>query len=591
MKHGIAFPEHIKTEKIRRLRFQESDVSSMRVLLPLFFLIGLVILFVLRLSYLQLLKGNYYRDLSDANRTRTKIIHAPRGVIFDRNGAPLVFNLPGFRQMKGDKSIVLSKDEALSRLAQGARNIEVDSLRQYPDKEAIGHILGYIGQITINELSDRRFSSYEQTDWIGKDGIEKTYEDELRGVNGKELIEVDAMGKEIRQLGRTDAIPGKDLTLSVDKPLQLAVYAAMRGVKKGAAIVSTPQGEILALVSKPSFDPNLFTLDASYKPQDEYGSVDAILNDDTGQPLLNRAIGGMYPPGSTFKLVTAAAGLETNVINERYTINDTGILHVGDFSFANWYFTDYGRTDGEVDVVKAIRRSNDIFFYKVGNLLGVDKLSAFARKFGLGGRLGIDLEGEAEGLIPTKAWKQKTFGENWYLGDDYHYGIGQGYVLTTPLQVNSWTATIANGGILYQPHLLQNQKSKIKNQKFLSEKSVSLIRQGMVEACSPGGVAWPLFDFKVKNEKLLVDGRNIFDAPQATTSANFKDYRHVVIACKTGTAQHGGEDTKPHAWITLFAPAYNPQIVVTVLSEESGEGSSVAGPIAKKILEAWFGKR
>ena len=165
----------------------------------------------------------------------------------------------------------------------------------------------------------------------------------------------------------------------------------MSDVKKGAAIVSTPQGEVLAMVSRPSFDPNLFTLDASYKPQDAYGSVDAILKDDKGQPLLNRAIGGVYPPGSTFKLVTAAAGLETGVISESYTIEDAGILRVGDFSFANWFFTNYGRTDGVVDVVKAIKRSNDIFFYKVGNLLGVERLTKFSKNFGLGNPLGIDL--------------------------------------------------------------------------------------------------------------------------------------------------------------------------------------------------------
>jgi penicillin-binding protein 2 len=240
--------------------------------------------------------------------------------------------------------------------------------------------------------------------------------------------------------------------------------------------------------------------------------------------------------------------------------------------------------------VKAIKRSNDIFFYKVGNLLGVDKLSAFATKFGLGKRLGIDLQGEAGGLVPTKEWKQKTFGEDWYLGDDYHYGIGQGFLLTTPLQVNSWTETIANGGTVYEPHLLKNQESRVKNQDVVSDKNIGLIRQGMVEACETGGVAWPFFNFKVQNPKLQIDGKYILEAPAATMSANFKDYRHVAVACKTGTAQHGGEDTKPHAWITVFAPAYNPQVVVTVLSEESGEGSNIAGPIAKEILEKWFEK-
>jgi len=325
-----------------------------------------------------------------------------------------------------------------------------------------------------------------------------------------------------------------------------------------------------------------------YLGERQYKSASEILLDSENQPLLDRAISGTYPPGSTFKLVVAAAGLENKVIDGNFTIEDTGILRINTFSFSNWYFTQYGRTDGQVGVVKGIQRSNDIFFYKLAELVGVDDLSKFAEKFGLGKKLGIDLTGEANGIVPTREWKKKVIGEDWYLGDTYHYGIGQGFLLTTPLQVNAWTQAIANEGTLYRPHLLLNAKPSVLNSKFLSPKNVSLIREGMMEACEPGGVAWPLFDFKVKNANLKIDGKNILEAPQATTSADFADYRKVTIACKTGTAQHGGEATMPHAWITLFAPAYDPQIVVTVLSEESGEGSNVAAPIAKKILEEWF---
>jgi penicillin-binding protein 2 len=296
-----------------------------------------------------------------------------------------------------------------------------------------------------------------------------------------------------------------------------------------------------------------------------YKSISQILLDQENQPLLNRAISGTYPPGSTFKLVTAAAGLEDKIIHKNFVIEDTGIFSVGSFSFSNWYSTQYGKTDGEVNVVKAIQRSNDIFFYKLAELVGVDKLSSFAEKFGLGKKLGIDLGGEQSGTVPTQEWKKKVIGENWYLGDTYHYGIGQGFLLTTPLQVNAWTQAIANGGILYKPHLLLNTKYSILNTKFLSTETISLIKEGMIGACSTGGIAWPLFDFKVKGKP-------------------------ISIACKTGTAQHGGEETMPHAWITLFAPSDNPQIIVTVLSESSGEGSNVAAPIAKKILEEWFGR-
>ncbi|MBI2443198.1 MAG: hypothetical protein HYV40_04820 [Candidatus Levybacteria bacterium] len=592
MKQGIAFSDHIKTEKIKRYRYHDEVFTlQMRGYLLVFFLALFLLVLFGRLTYLQFIKGAYYRNLSDANRTRTKIVHAPRGIIFDRSGKPLVYNVPGFREKRGEKSIVLGRDEALSKMAKGADNIEIDSLRQYPYKEALTHVLGYIGQISSDELKDALFALYDYADWVGKEGIEKQYESILRGVSGKQLLEVDASGKTVRELGQTDPLPGQDITLTIDAAFQDATYKAMKNVKRGAAIVSTPTGEILALVSRPSFDANLFTLDQSYKPSGDYVSVEAILSDGEGQPLLNRAISGTYPPGSTFKLVTAAAGLEDGVIDERYHVTDTGIVRVGAFSFANWFFTQYGRTDGDVNVVKAISRSNDIFFYKLAELVNVDRLSKMAKKFGIGSVLGIDLVGEAQGILPTRDWKKKEIGEEWYLGDTYHYGIGQGYLLTTPLQVNTWTAVIANEGTLYQPYLLKSEKRKTKSEKFLSDKTISLIRQGMIQSCSPGGVAWPLFELRVKNSELRIDGRNFLEDPKATTSGGFQEYRKVTVACKTGTAQHGGEETKPHAWITLFAPAYDPQIVVTVLSEESGEGSNEAAPIAKKILEAWFGRK
>jgi penicillin-binding protein 2 len=366
------------------------------------------------------------------------------------------------------------------------------------------------------------------------------------------------------------------------------VAKATQDVKKGVVIVSRPNGEILSLVSKPSFDPNLFTLDETYKTSSTsaYHSLEGVLLDNDNQPLLNRAIGGIYPPGSTFKLVTAISGLENKVIDRNFSITDTGILRVGDFSYANWFYTDYGKTEpGKVDIIKAISRSNDIFFYKLAEKVGVDRLSETGKKFGLGQPLGIDLGGESAGLLPTKQWKEKEIGEKWYLGDDFHYGIGQGYLLTTPLQVNSWTETIANGGTLYEPRLFLEQDSHVKNQGLVSKKTNDLLREGMIQACSPGGVAFPLFDFTVKNKDLKIDGNNITQA--ASKSA---DFRKISVACKTGTAQHGGEKTLPHAWITLFAPAYNPQVVVTVLVESGGEGSKVAAPIAKKVLDAYFGK-
>src|SRR3989338_7581117 len=598
MKTGVAFPDFIRTEKPSTRSYEHSfgkDGSKMRgFLLPLLLLVFLLIILI-KLTNLTIFQGSYYRGLSNNNRMRTSIIHAPRVIIFDRNNTPLVFNVPGFRQIVNGKTQFIDRDAANSLMVKSAKDLEVDNLRQYPYKEELAHVLGYIGQISQDEIKDPKFAGYHQKDMIGKIGVEKQYEDILKGIDGKQLIEVDAVGKKIRTLGQEDPISGRDIKLTIDAKLQSASFNALKDIKKGAIIVSTPTGAILSLVSKPSFDSNLFTLGERYVAASDsaYRNVTEILTDSKNQPLLNRVIGGVYPPGSTFKLVVASAGLEDKIIDEKFEVEDTGVITVGAFSFANWFYTDYGKTEGNVNIVKAIKRSNDIFFYKLADMLGVEKLSFFARKFGLGEKLGIDLEGERKGLVPTEEWKKKEIGDNWYLGDNYHYGIGQGYLLTTPLQVNSWTQAIANKGVLYRPHLLLDQKSRPKAdqplaKKFLSEKTISLIRQGMIESCDTGGVAWPLFELKVENGKLKVDGKNFFEAPQATTSANFKDYRKVSVACKTGTAQHGGEETVPHAWITLFAPAYNPEIVITVLAESSGQGSNVAAPIAKKILEEYF---
>jgi len=576
VKIGPAFGDFIRLEKSQKHQGNYDKAYSVRgYILPLILVVAAMLL-VGRLFFLQVIKGSSYRNLSDSNRTRTIPIHAPRGIIFDRNGVPLVFNVPGFREIDGDKTKLIGKDEALKLISEGKTNLEVDSLRGYPYGEATTHVLGYIGQISEEELKQKQFADYRGGDLIGKIGVEREYESMLRGVDGKELVEVNSMGKIIRKLGQTDPIPGENITLTLDSALQVKIFEATKYMKKGAVIVSDPQGEILAMVSRPSFDPNLFTMGEGYVPNanSAYKSISQIILDSENQPLLNRAIGGVYPPGSTFKLIVAAAGLEDKVIDKNFQIEDTGILKLGAFSFGNWYFLQYGRTDGEVNIVKAIQRSNDIFFYKLAEMVGVDRLSSFAEKFGLGKRLGIDLAGEQTGTVPTEEWKKKVIGENWYLGDTYHYGIGQGFLLTTPLQVNGWTQAVANGGLIYKPHVLFS-KTVFKTQKFLSEDTVSLIKQGMVEACSTGGVAWPLFDFKV---------------PVSAQASAGKVGKSVSLACKTGTAQHGGEDTMPHAWITLFAPSDNPQIIVTVLSEDSGEGSNVAAPIAKQILEEWFGR-
>lgn len=589
---GVAFGDQIISERVGKRRNYDDSFrgGNMRSIVMIIFLVVSLLLLSIKLFGLQILQGKYFRNLSDNNRIKTTIIHAPRGTIFDRNGKPLVYNVPGYRETVNGKTKLLTQDEAISLIAKGQKNLEIDSLRQYPYKEIASHVLGYLGQISTEELKTSEFSDYSPGEIIGETGIESEYEHNLRGIDGKELSEVDSLGGVIRKLGQTDPVPGQDIELTLDIDIQNAAFNAMKGVKKGAAIVSKPDGEILAMVSKPSFDPNLFTMGENYKAASESGYTDLsqVLLDGTNQPLLNRAISGTYPPGSTFKIIAASAGLNDGAIDRNYTVDDTGVVKVGAFSFANWYFTQYGRTEGAVNVVKALQRSNDIFFYKLAEKLGIDRISKMANLFGAGKTLGIDLIGEAKGLVPTEEWKKKAIGEQWYLGDTYHYGIGQGYMLSTPLQVNSWAQIIANQGTLFRPHLLKNAPQYKLNANFLNEKTINLVREGMIEACSTGGVAWPLFNYTIKNPNLKIDGKNILEAPISTTSASAKDFRKVVIACKTGTAETTPTQ-EPHAWITVFAPAYNPQVVVTVLSEESGEGSNVAGPIAKKILDSYFG--
>ena len=585
---GAAFADQIVQERTARRSNSPFDRKSSHrgYLMALLVLLGACAI-ILKLSVLQIFQGRYYSNLSDSNRIKTVTIHAPRGTIFDRNNKPLTYNVPGYRQIILNKTNLLSQEEAIPLIARNARNLEIDSLRSYPYKEISAHILGYIGQISPQKLREVGNIDYGLSDLVGLAGVEAAYEGDLRGTNGRQLIEIDSAGLDVRKLGETDPIPGKNITLTVDIDVQKAAFEAMGEVKKGAVIATTPKGEVLALVSKPSFDPNLFTQGRQYKAASESGylKLEDVLGDSSNQPLLNRAISGLYPPGSTFKIVVASTGLSKKIIDESYTVSDTGIIRVGEFSFANWYYTGYGRTEGDLNVVGGIKRSNDIFFYKLAEKIGVEEISEGAKLFGSGSSLGLDLSGEAEGLVPTPEWKKQEIGEAWYLGDTYHYGIGQGYLLSTPLQVNAWAQIIADGGSLLRPHLNKDlQEFKLRS-TFLDKKTIDLVRRGMIESCAPGGVAWPLFELRIKNKELRVDGRNFLKV--ATGSA---DLRQVVVACKTGTAEHT-PGKEPHAWITLFAPAYDPEIVVTVLAEESGEGSNVAAPIAKKVLEEYFSKK
>lgn len=612
MKFGKAFSDSISVSVPSMFR-KSRDIGSTwwlgtgRVLVFSTVLCAALFILIFRLFDLSLVRGHEFRSLADDNRTRELVRHAPRGILRDRTGKPLVENIPEYRLLEPCEANLtqscttrISKSRGESLLQGGlpaGKFLEIDYVRQYLADDSIAHVIGYTGELSEKELKDEYYSlrKYKTGDRIGRFGAEAVYEEKLRGRDGKELVEIDASGKIIRTLGQDLELPGQDITLSIDAALSRVARDAFPIGKKGAVIVSKPSaGEILALYSSPSFSPNLFSLGMS---QSQY---DDLIN-NTGMPLFNRAIGGVYPPGSTFKVLVALAALETESITANTVYEDTGVIKIGQFSFPNWYFLQYGKTDGLVDVVRALAHSNDIFFYKAGEAMGITKLVTWAKNIGMGKPLGIELGGEASGLLPDPAWKKGQFStdedkkfrnDEWYVGDTYHVSIGQGYLLTTPLQVNAWTNIIANNGTLCRPTIFHGIDGVARTNKnctlyVLKRDTISSITEGMRQACMEGGTGYPLFHFQVKDKA-------------------------VPIACKTGTAEFGKVDasgeSETHAWFTAFAPlpaetlvkaglpgtetaiTGEPEISVTVLVEGAGEGSDVAAPVAKKIFEAWFSR-
>ncbi len=552
----------------------DDNVSpQFRVLILKVSILAAVLVLCGRLFWTQIVMGHYYRALSNDNRAKKVTLHAPRGIIFDRNGQALVNNLPAFRlvdcatEPSGSpcKAQVISKDQAIDLEARGlarGQQLELDSSRFYVFAEATAHILGYVSEVTPKELQTPH--GYKLGDRIGRAGVEEYYQDYLRGKDGVSVIEVDALGQEIRTLGTTEPIPGQNLTLNLDWNLQRVAALAMAN-KSGAVVVTNPaNGEVLALFSSPSFNPNVFT-DLLLSTAEQSARVTAIFTDQK-RPLFDRGVGGTYPPGSTYKIVTATAGLESRSISEDFQVEDTGVLIIGPYKFPNWKYLKDGGTQGTLNVIGALQKSNDIYFYKAGELIGRDNLEIWTKKLGGNGRLGIDLPGESSGTFPSLSW-QKEMSKSWYLGDTYHLAIGQGYLLTTPLQVNAWTSVIANGGKLCRPQVLKHfgppgdKNSTVSDclATGITDQTLGIVKRGMVAACSIGGTAYPLFNFK------------------------------VPVACKTGTAEFGDPKNRTHAWLTAFAPADKPEVVITVLVEAGGEGSDVAAPIVKSILEAKFG--
>jgi penicillin-binding protein 2 len=539
------------------------DVKTEKFIIRFLLLSSFLILFI-RLFELQVIKGKYYQDLANGNRIRRIALKAPRGEIFARGGELLVRNekkvnaiyyndLRGY-YVAGD---VNEKNEKIV-------NVE-GWQRSYPLKASASHITGYTG--VVNEKESGKIASdcvdkgeRMPTDLVGRSGLEEYYDCLLRGMDGEKLIEVSADGRYVRLLGEKEPVKGDDLETTIDYPLQEYVSTLLFGVK-GVIIVSDYDGELLALYSSPSFDPNIF--------QDDPEKVSTLLN-GKDLPLFNRAISGKYSPGSVFKTIIATAALETKAIDENYHYQDTGSINFhtpyGDYSYSNWYFSQYGATEGSIEVTRAIARSTDTFFYKIGELTGIDEVVNWSRKFGLAEKSGIDLPGEIEGLVPDPIWKEKVKGERWFLGNTYHLSIGQGDLSVTPIGMHTAISAISNNGNLCVPHLVSvsvdNKNFQCKDLE-IEKTNIELVKEGMRKACTSGGTGYTFFDFKGKTG--------------------------IDVACKTGTAQIGSAE-KTHAWFTAFAPVEKPEIVVTVLVEEGGEGSKVAGPIARQIFDFWFKK-
>lgn len=583
------------------------------VLLAIIFIFGTI---VARVGYLQIIKGNEYRLIAEENRIRIQEIKAPRGVIYDRNGTRLVHNVPNFflssapadlPKDEKERGAVIEKIANILSLSildvrQAIEQYPSDSYQsfilydQIPYAQAVllkiasaelpgislgvttsreylvgshfSHLLGYTGKISESELAAHPEYAYD--DYLGKSGVELFYDGILRGTNGRKEIEVNSLGKESKIIAESRATAGKSIILTIDKNLQELlgqsldeVVARSKSITGAAAVAIDPNnGEVLALASSPGFDNNAFTKGLT---ADEYQK---IVNDPK-KPFIDRAVAGEYPSGSTIKPLIALAALQERIINKKTTYLSTGGLRIDKWFFPDWKAGGHGETN----VIKAIAESINTFFYIIGGGyekvtgLGVERIKSYLERFGLGSPLGIDVPGEASGFLPSQAWKEETKGEQWYIGDTYHLAIGQGDLLVTPLQVATYTATVANGGTFYKPHLVkafsdteyqnaQPLQPEIVRQDFIDQPYYEIVKEGLRQAVLTGSAG------------------SLADLP-------------VAVAAKTGTAQFGNQGAT-HAWLTAFAPYDHPQIAITVLVEGGGEGHLTALPIAKKALSYWF---
>ncbi len=576
--------------------------ESEKILIIYYIAIGAFLLLIMRLWQLQILQGSEYRKLSEANRLRIITTPAPRGIIFDRSGIPLVKNSPYYYASlipdefdKGKVDLLsnvlnIPAEEILEkintkglspfvpvRLKQGlsfkevsyleSRRsdlpgliIEVEVSREYLYGDVGSHLIGYLGKLNPSQSKDPALKDVPPEAFIGQWGAEMLFDKSLRGTPGKRVIEIDALGREIRLLQEKPPIKGKDIMLSVDINLQKEAEMAF-GEKAGALVAVKPgTGEILGMLSRPSFDPNLFARGISY---DEWRA----LTHDKKNPMLNRALQSQYPPGSTFKIVTAIAALEEGVLSPETRVDCRGGIDYGRWHFGCW--RKHGH--GVISMHRAIVESCDVYFYEAGKRLGIDKIYDYAMSLGLGRKTGIELGREREGLIPNAKWKLENKKLPWFLGETFNTAIGQGYVAATPLQLAVMTSAIANGGNLYKPTLIKDTPPVIVGKAKVSPETLEIVKKGLSGVVNePSGTGWA-----AKSQIISIAGK--------TGTAQ-------VVAINIGS-QNLPERFRDHAWFVAFAPVENPEIALAVLVEHGGHGGGAAAPIAKRAIEAYMNSK
>lgn len=500
---------------------------------------------LLRLIQLQVIEGGIWAGRATQNRLYGALTTPGRAVAFDRYGEPLILNVPDYFELLDRTALfgpsrLLTADQGLALLASDSAAVQQRFHRMYPLGPALAHVLGYVTAVTTEELlaEDRAVSMLDQT---GKQGLEQSYDRQLRGAPGEEQYEISALGIKLRLIKKTEASAGAPIQTTLDPFLSAVSYQAL-GDNQGAVVIAdAATGDILSLVSGPAFDPNLLTM-RSPDQASESARRQAVqaLFDDKRQLFFNRAVSGAYPPGSIFKLVTALAALQSGNVTAATEFVDEGVLRVGDFSYANWYFTQYGGTEGAIAIQRAIARSNDIFFYKAAEAAGPNLIAAMAQSLGFGQPVGLELRAEHPGLVPNPRWKEAMRGERWFLGNTYHYGIGQGDLLATPIQVAQMMQAISNAGTKCPLHLVKSGVQNCEN-IGLNNNHLELVLQGMLDACSEGGTAYPFFAWNTQHISSATRGNERIQAGQ--------------VACKTGTSEFGNTDErgykKTHSWFAM----------------------------------------